>query len=162
MESCTPTFKDIKLLTSFAGSLQVAASVPPPYSEYLLLTSSMNRKLNLPTLLLILHLVYSTMVQRKFGLVGYCTLMTSRSCSLARANCKPCYMSARNGGFQIVCKSKHRRPKSWLTSRPPPSKKSVEASTNPAQPCPTSTSTRPPQPPPLALTSLLRYSNLNT
>ena len=83
-ESCAPTFNNIKLLTSFAGSPKVSASVPP-YSAYLLLTSSMNSKLNFRTLLLILHLVYNTMGQRKSGLVGYCTLMTSRSCLLARA-----------------------------------------------------------------------------
>jgi len=52
--------------------------------------------------------------------------------------------------------------KSWLSSRPPPSKKPVVASTDPAQPHPLSTSKHPSQPPPLALTSLLRYSNLNT
>ena len=122
----------------------------------------MNSKLNPPTLLLILHLVYNTMGQRKFGLVGNCTLMTSRSCPLARARCKPCYMSARNGVFEIVCRSTHTRQKSWLSSRLPPSKRLVVASTDPAQPYPHSTSTRPSQPPPLALTSLLRYSNLNT
>jgi len=73
-ESCAPTFKNIKLLTSFAGSPKVAASVPP-YLAYLLLTSSITSKLNSLTLLLILHLVYNTMGQRKSGLVGYCTLM---------------------------------------------------------------------------------------
>ena len=82
LESCTPTFKNIKLLTSFACSLKVGTSVPL-YSAYLLLTSSMNSKLNFPTLLLILHLVYNTMGQHKSGLVVYCTLMTSRSCPLA-------------------------------------------------------------------------------
>jgi len=41
----------------------------PPYSAYLLLTLSINS----PTLFLILHLVYNTMKQRKFVLVGYCT-----------------------------------------------------------------------------------------
>jgi len=112
-ESCTPIFKNTKLLTSFAGSLKVAASVPP-YSAYLLLTraSSMNSKLNSPTLSLILHLVYKTMGQRKSGLVGYRMLMTSRSCPLSRASCKPCYMSARSGVFEIVCRSTHRRQRS--------------------------------------------------
>jgi len=57
---------------------------------------------------------------------------------------------------------RHRRQKSWLSSRPPPSKRPVVASTDPAQPYPPSTSTHPSQPPPLALTSLMRYSNLNT
>ena len=33
------------------------------------------------------------------------TLMTSRSCPLARASYKPCYMSARNGVFEIACRS---------------------------------------------------------
>jgi len=65
-ESCTPTFKNVKQLTSSTGSLKVADSVPP-YSAYLLLTLSMNSKLNLPTLLLILHLVYNTMGQLWIG-----------------------------------------------------------------------------------------------
>jgi len=38
------------------------------------------------TLSLIMHLVYNTMRPRKSGLVGYCTLMTSRSCLLAHAS----------------------------------------------------------------------------
>jgi len=46
----------------------------------------MNSKLNFPTLLLILHLACNTMGQRKFVLVGCCTLMTSRSCPPARAH----------------------------------------------------------------------------
>jgi len=48
-----------------------------------------------PHAVIILHLACNTMGQRKFGLVGCCTLMTSRSCPPARTNCKPCYMSAR-------------------------------------------------------------------
>jgi len=143
-ESCTPTFKNIKLLTSSRGSMKVPAPVSP-YSAYLLPTSPMNSKLNSSTLLLILHLAYNTMGQRKFGLVGYCTMMTSHSCPPARASCKPCYMSARNGAFEIVCRSTHRTQKSWLPSRPPPFKRPVVASTvtNPAQPYPPSTSLHP-------------------
>ena len=48
----------------------------------------MNSKLNSPTPLFILHLVYNTMVQRKFGFRGHFTLMTSRSCPPARTSCK--------------------------------------------------------------------------
>ena len=69
-ESCTPTFKNIKHLTSSAGSLKVAASVPP-YSAYLLLTLSMNSKLNPPTLLLILHLVYNTKKTTQIWICGF-------------------------------------------------------------------------------------------
>ena len=68
----------------------------------------------------------------------------------------------RNGVFEIVCRSTHRRQRSWLFSRPHPFKRIVVTSTDPAQPYPPSTSTRPSQPPPLSLTSVLRYSNLNT
>jgi len=68
----TPTFKNIKQLTFSDGFLKVAASAPP-HSAYLLLTLSMNFKLNFPTMLFILHLVSNTMEQRKFGLMCYCT-----------------------------------------------------------------------------------------
>jgi len=71
------------------------------------------------------------------------------------------HVCQKNGVFEIVCRSTHRRQKSWLSSRPPPSKRLVVASTDPAQPYPPSTSTRPSQPS-LAPSSLLRYSNLNT
>jgi len=64
--------ENIKQLTSSAGSLKIAVSVPF-CSVYLLLTSSMNSKLNPPTLLLTLNLVYDTMRQRRgeFGFVGH-------------------------------------------------------------------------------------------
>ena len=101
----------IKMLTFSEGSLKVTASAPP-YSAYLLLTLSMNSKLNFPMLLLILHLVSNATEQRKFGLVGYCMQMISRSCPPARASCKPCYISTRNGVSEIACRSTHRKPKS--------------------------------------------------
>jgi len=49
-----------------------------------------------------------------------------------------------------------------MALRHPPSRRPVVASTDQAQPYPPSTSTHPSQSPPLALTSSLRYSNLNT
>jgi len=67
----------------------------------------------------------------------------------------------RHGVFEIACRSTHKKRKLWLSLRPPPSRRPVVASTDPAQPYPPSTSTHPSQPPPLALI-LLRYSNLNT
>jgi len=63
---------------------------PSLFGIFVVLTSSINFKQNSPKLLLILHLVYNTMGQRKFGLVGYCTLMTSRSCPLAQAMSHVC------------------------------------------------------------------------
>jgi len=41
-----------------------------------------------------------------------------------------------NGVFEIACRSTHRRQKSWLSSRPPPSRRPMVASTDPAQPYP--------------------------
>ena len=55
-----PNIQEHQTVDILAGSPKVAALVPP-YSAYLLLTSSMNFELNSPTLLLILHLVYNTM-----------------------------------------------------------------------------------------------------
>jgi len=110
-------------------------------------------KLNCPTPLLVLPLAHNTLGQCKSGLVGYFTLMTSRSCACTRANCKPCYMSSRNRACEIVCKSTHSRQKSWLSLRPSPFKRPLVASTSPAQHYPTSTFTRPSQPLTLASAS---------
>ena len=84
-----PNIRGQQTVDISVGFLRAAASVPP-YSAYLLPTSPMNSKLHSTMPLLILHLAYHIMGQRKFGLVDYFTLMTSRSCPLARTSCKPC------------------------------------------------------------------------
>jgi len=110
-ESSKPTFDKI-LSSCRLSTLDILRGLPEGSRlslclTYLLLISSTNSKLNSLTSLFILPLAHNIRGQLRSGLVGYFKLLILRSCPPARANCKPCYMSASNGACEFVCKSTH-------------------------------------------------------